>query len=105
MDCHTLDPEQPAPTADDDGGGIPVLTGYGGRMWLEHFISDPAKHYGEKNQMPAYAERLSERELDLLTRWMTGEYYPTKIGSEEPAPTSPPASVAAEPKGGEADPM
>jgi mono/diheme cytochrome c family protein len=80
MDCHsTFDADQAGPQPDDDGGGFPILTGYGSRAWLEHFISDPAKHYGEKNQMPAYGERLSQKDLELLTRWLTGEYYPTKV--------------------------
>ncbi|HUG90133.1 MAG TPA: c-type cytochrome, partial [Planctomycetaceae bacterium] len=77
--CHTLEAGKPGPEPDEDGSGIPILTGYGGRRWLEHFISDPAKHYGEKNQMPAYNDRLSDKDLQLLTRWMSGEYHPTKV--------------------------
>jgi hypothetical protein len=52
-----------------------VLTGYGGAEWLRAFISDPAAHYGDDNAMPAFAQQLSPRELDMLVRWMVGDYY------------------------------
>ncbi|MDA0282238.1 MAG: hypothetical protein O3B86_02680 [Planctomycetota bacterium] len=29
--------------------------------------------------MPAYAEKMTEEELDLLVRWMTGDYFETHV--------------------------
>jgi ubiquinol-cytochrome c reductase cytochrome b subunit len=72
IDCHAMhalgDDE---PLSEDL---YPILTGYGGREWLTAMISDPEAHYGN-NAMPAFADQLSERELEMLVRWMTGEYY------------------------------
>ncbi len=44
--------------------------------------------------MPSYEDTLTERELDLLVRWMTKDYAPTKLEPEklkvqEPALDSP----------------
>ena len=48
---------------------------------MKSFLSNPAaaQHYGEKNQMPAYAERMTAGELELLVRWLTGDYAPTAV--------------------------
>ncbi|MCA9070972.1 MAG: c-type cytochrome, partial [Planctomycetaceae bacterium] len=72
MDCH-------------GDGGAPDLTGYGSAKWLRQFIDNPGadEFYGEKNQMPAYHGKLSEHEMDMLVRWMTGDYFPTKLNTEE----------------------
>lgn len=90
FNCH-------AKTAEDEGGGYPTLVNYGSKEWLKSFISNPgaAKHYGEKNQMPAYEGKLAKRELDLLVRWMTRDYAPTKLGPEKLKAQEP----ALEPKG------
>ncbi|MCA8999386.1 MAG: cytochrome b N-terminal domain-containing protein, partial [Planctomycetaceae bacterium] len=56
----------------------PILTGYGSTAWLKAFISDPQAHYaGEygNNAMPAFADQLSELELDLVARWLAKDYY------------------------------
>jgi mono/diheme cytochrome c family protein len=59
-------------------GYAPALTGYGSQAWLRSFIADSgvAEHYGEKSAMPAFKDQLTERELDLLVRWMAGDYHP-----------------------------
>jgi ubiquinol-cytochrome c reductase cytochrome b subunit len=58
---------------------FPILTGYGGRSWLFDFVSDPQQHYAggdsSNNAMPAFGEQLSPHDLEMLVRWMTGEYY------------------------------
>ncbi len=79
-------------TRDDEGGGYPTLVDYGSALWLKSFISDPGsdRHYGSKNKMPAYEGKLTERELDLVVRWLTGDYAPThleldKLHVQEPA--------------------
>ncbi len=74
IDCHSLKPvgEQ---TVLGKGGTAPTLTGYASAEWLKAFLQNPGhvQFYGEHNAMPAFAERLSEKELDLLVRWMVGE--------------------------------
>ncbi len=79
IDCHDslgeeFDPEY-------EGFGYPSLARYGSQTWLRDFLAHPGSeaHYGEKNQMPAFAEKMTEREMDLLVQWMTGDYYPTHI--------------------------
>lgn len=69
-------------------GIAPTLTGYASKEWLKGFIANPAGEkyygYGEKNAMPSFAERLTERELDLLVDWMVGDYYmPPQLAGEE----------------------
>ena len=65
---------------------VPHLTGYGSRAWIKGIISNPAdpQFYGKADEkfptqgndrMPAYAEILSARDLDLLTEWLRGEWY------------------------------
>jgi ubiquinol-cytochrome c reductase cytochrome b subunit len=55
--------------------GLPTLTNYGGVQWLEEFLADPDKHYGENNAMPAFAEQLTPQQLRLLSRWLAEDYY------------------------------
>ena len=60
-------------------GLYPILTSYGGKEWLTQFISDPDAHYagsGEGyNAMPGFADQLSPHDLEMLARWLTGEYH------------------------------
>jgi mono/diheme cytochrome c family protein len=44
-------------------------------QWLEEFLADPDKHYGENNAMPAFAEQLTPQQLRLLSRWLAEDYY------------------------------
>ena len=83
--------------------GYPDLAEYGSAKWLKAFISDPGsdQFYGAKNHMPAYADKMNAKDLDLLVRYMTGDYhethvedYPSRI-TEVFGATPPP--VAAEP--------
>jgi ubiquinol-cytochrome c reductase cytochrome b subunit len=64
-----------------EGFGYPDLAEYGSAKWLKAFISDPGsdQFYGVKNHMPAYADKINEKDLDLLVRWMTGDYYETHV--------------------------
>lgn len=66
---------------EDSGTGYPDLAGYGSAAWLKAFLKNPGSEqfYGKKNRMPAYADKLTEKELDLLVRWMTGDYYETHV--------------------------
>ncbi|MEZ6129277.1 MAG: cytochrome b N-terminal domain-containing protein [Planctomycetaceae bacterium] len=81
-DCHTTIGEDFAAIADADTDGYPTMAEYASAAWLADFIRNPgsARHYGAKNQMPAYdAAKLPDEELDLLVRWMTGNYLPTDV--------------------------
>ena len=85
-DCHTSIGEDFVAVSDDDADGYPTLAKYGSTAWLKDFIRNPgaARHYGEKNQMPAYSpQQLRDDELDLLVRWMTGDYLPTEVHDYE----------------------
>lgn len=76
IDCHAMHVAGEAEPLSEDMQ--PILTNYGGNEWLRAFIADPQSHYaGEygNNAMPAFAEQLSPLEIDLLARWMTGDYY------------------------------
>ena len=74
-DCHAIVLGEE--TLGEPGGGAPNLTGYGSEDWLRSFISNPGaeEHYGEQNAMPAFAERLSPEQLDLLVRWLRQDWY------------------------------
>ncbi|TXT17395.1 MAG: ubiquinol-cytochrome c reductase cytochrome b subunit [Planctomycetota bacterium] len=75
LDCHSLQPIGEDKLLGEIGAG-PTLTSYGGERWLRDFLSNPSheKFYGSNNAMPAFGERLTEKELDLLVRWMVGDY-------------------------------
>jgi ubiquinol-cytochrome c reductase cytochrome b subunit len=75
-DCHTIKPLAETELLGNASG--PTLTGYAGRDWLKSFLRKPghADFYGENNIMPEFdVGRLPDDELDLLVRWMTGDYY------------------------------
>ncbi len=82
IDCHTTLGEDFAAIPDDDADGYPTLAKYGSAAWLKDFIRNPgaARHYGDKNQMPALSpQQLRDDELDLLIRWMTHDYLPSDV--------------------------
>ncbi|QDU39283.1 Menaquinol-cytochrome c reductase cytochrome b subunit [Maioricimonas rarisocia] len=76
IDCHAMHVVgEEEPLSEDMQ---PILTNYGGNDWLRAFIADPQSHYaGEygNNAMPAFAGQLSPHDIDMLARWMTGDYY------------------------------
>lgn len=80
IDCHAL-----TPVGEDEQlgykGAAPLLTGYGGATWLKAFIADPGSedYYGTTtNAMPAFGDQLTDEELELLVRWLVGDYYTAK---------------------------
>ncbi|HEY4261266.1 MAG TPA: cytochrome b N-terminal domain-containing protein [Schlesneria sp.] len=79
VDCHAMKVAgESTSLSDGAGAGYPTLTGYAGRDWLKAFLRNPAHadFYGDKNTMMVFDDkRLSEKELDLLVNWMTGDYY------------------------------
>ena len=87
--CHVLvavGDEEALGVEDDRYGEGPDLTGYGNATWLRDFISDPSAYYGGNNAMPAFADQLSEAELDFLVRWMVGDYYSSDEHASDPEP-------------------
>ncbi len=79
VDCHAIHPAGEKAML-GDFGGAPSLVGYGGRGWLTRFIANPSadEFYGydsSKCIMPGFEESLEPSELDLLVRWMIGDYY------------------------------
>ncbi|MEQ9409754.1 MAG: cytochrome b N-terminal domain-containing protein [Fuerstiella sp.] len=80
--CHTTIGEEFSAISDDDADGYPTMAKYGSEAWLKDFIRHPdaARHYGEKNAMPAYSpQQLSDVDLDLLVRWLTHNHLPTDV--------------------------
>jgi len=71
--CHTMHVRGEEAVAFE--GGLPDLTEYASHEWLRKFISNPAEHYGDHNAMPAFGAQLSPEEMNMLVRWMTGDYY------------------------------
>ncbi len=85
-DCHDTMQDEEGGDADfvltGEGYGYPDLSTYGSATWLKAFLGDPGteQFYGLKNHMPAYGDRLTEDELDLLVRWMLRDYgTPTEV--------------------------
>ncbi|MEZ6060307.1 MAG: cytochrome b N-terminal domain-containing protein [Planctomycetaceae bacterium] len=82
LNCHTSIGNDFSPISDEDADDAPTLAKYGSQAWLKDFIRHPnaARHYGARNRMKAYSpEQLSDEDLNLLVRWMTGDYLPTKV--------------------------
>ena len=69
-ECHDTIGEDFNPAA--TGAGYPDIAKYLSYEWLTDFLRDPgeSQHYGERNHMPAYKDRMSEQEMDLLVRWL-----------------------------------
>ena len=94
-DCHAVRPVGSNAILGKEGAA-PLLTGYGSADWFKRFVADPGLpvNYGEHNHMPAFKTRISQRELDLLARWMAGEYYRPSV--ESPSTNEADASAAAQ---------
>ncbi|MBI3861692.1 MAG: cytochrome b N-terminal domain-containing protein, partial [Planctomycetia bacterium] len=82
-DCHSIKvPKEKDPDglfADASAQiatGAPDLTDYGSTAWLREFIGNPGskKFYSSHNAMPAFAEQLSERELDLIVKFLLHQW-------------------------------
>ena len=80
-DCHSTIGKAFAEISDDAAEDYPNLSGYGSAAWLRSFLSNPGagQHYAGKNRMPAFAKRMTAAEMDLLVRWMTGDYAETQL--------------------------
>ncbi|APZ92045.1 cytochrome b N-terminal domain-containing protein [Fuerstiella marisgermanici] len=81
-DCHTTIGEDFVAVSDDDADGYPTMAKYGSAKWLTDFIRNPGapRHYGAKNEMPAYPpQQLTDEDLNLLVRWLTHDYLPSDV--------------------------
>lgn len=78
IDCHEFQESVafglPGEVLGEENYG-PVLTNYAGTKWVEAMIADPAARYGDNNAMPAFGEQLSEKQISLIARWLTGDYF------------------------------
>ncbi len=72
-DCHTM--IVPGLTEPVSASGEPILTGYGGQQWLTQMLLNPDAHYGETNAMPSFHGQLDDHQLEMITRWIVGDYY------------------------------
>ncbi len=81
VDCHSTMGEDFAEDTAAEGDGYPSLAQYGSAAWLKAFIRHPEspQFYDSKNQMPSFADKMSNKELDLLVEWLTGDYHATKV--------------------------
>ncbi|GAB4160068.1 MAG: hypothetical protein Tsb009_37400 [Planctomycetaceae bacterium] len=87
-ECHQLIPRgEKAALGETETGSAPILTGYGGPKWIRGMIATPDsdEYYGSAsaNGMPAFKGRLSDKEFELLVRWMVKDYYKTEIPDHE----------------------
>lgn len=90
-DCHTMKLAGAAEfLSENSGSGVPTLEGYAGAAWLKKFIENPghADFYGDNNLMPAFESKLTAEQIDLLVRWMVGDYVPTKQTIHAPTVTA-----------------
>ncbi len=73
----------------------PDLNGYASREWLLKFINNPGHDtlYPDKNAMPAFETRLSDKEKSMLIDFLM--HKPTKPRAEETAAETPAVAPAA----------
>lgn len=87
IECHTYEGE----------GGFnikaPDFTGYGSEEWIARMIRNPADEslYGKSAEMPAFEDKLTPLQIELLARWLAGN-----IAVVEDAQPSKPAQPAEE---------
>lgn len=84
IDCHSI-----TPRGEDEElgevGSAPQLTGYASEEWLRDFLLNPGaeRHYNEDNAMPSYEGRMSDKDLEILLRWMRHRWYEPENGNTE----------------------
>jgi ubiquinol-cytochrome c reductase cytochrome b subunit len=76
LGCHEMRIDG-APLGTSGLAAAPELTAYASEEWLREFLLNPGseRNYGERNCMPSFKDRLSEKEFDLLLRWMQHRWY------------------------------
>ena len=79
-DCHDTMGDAFADTGDGDGS-YPDIAEYLSEAWLKAFIRNPGsdQFYSDRNHMPAYADKMTDEELDLLVKWLRSDYHETHL--------------------------
>lgn len=72
--CHAMRDKN---EAIDPNAIAPDLTNYASEEWLRKFLLDPGapQHYGTRNAMPPYKDRMSDKDLDILLKWMQHRWF------------------------------
>ncbi len=70
MRCHMFEGD-----GDREGLGGPDLTAYVSPLWLYRQTMDPEKHYGDLNEMPAFAKELTDDEAAILVSFLRLQRY------------------------------
>ena len=65
MNCHAFEGD-----GDYLAEGGPDMTGYASRTWILRQTANPAGHYGEANEMPPFADELTEHDLRMLAAYL-----------------------------------
>jgi len=83
MSCHTYGDD-----GDWLGIGGPHMSGYGSRTWIARQIADPGgpRNYGELNDMPAFADQLTEHDLRMVTAYLRRQRFAEPDFTAEPPP-------------------
>jgi mono/diheme cytochrome c family protein len=84
MDCHLYKGEG----AEEFDG--PDMTGYGSRAWIAKQIADPKSIYGDLNKMTAFAEELSESDIQMLAIYLRLQRFEKPETGALPADLPPP---------------
>lgn len=84
LGCHELKLDG-EPLGSSALAQAPELTGYASEEWLRDFVLNPGgeHNYGDRNCMPSYKERMTEKELDILLRWMRHRWYEPRPSATE----------------------
>jgi cytochrome c553 len=84
MDCHLYKGEG----AEEFDG--PDMTQYGSRAWIAKQIRDPKSIYGDMNKMTAFAEELSENDIQMVAIYLRLSRFEKPETGPMPADLPPP---------------
>ncbi|RPI80056.1 MAG: cytochrome c, partial [Planctomycetaceae bacterium] len=75
LQCHEM-VIAGAPLGSAGMSPAPELTQYGSEAWLRDFLLNPdaRHHYGSRNAMPSYKDRMSRDEFDVLVKWLRRQW-------------------------------
>jgi ubiquinol-cytochrome c reductase cytochrome b subunit len=77
IDCHKYEGEGGTDLAGPD------FTGYGSQAWIRQmlFAPDSAERYGKRSSMPSFANKLTDREVEMLLGWISSSSSPAVRGA------------------------
>lgn len=81
MSCHTYGDD-----GDWLGIGGPHMSLYNSRTWIQRQIADPGgpRNYGELNDMPAFADQLTQHDLRMVTAYLRRQRFEQPDFTVEP---------------------